>query len=141
MGLEVGYGLIKLVDRKQGGDLLDRITNLRRQIAQDLGIVVPPIRIRDNIQLQPNQYSVKIKGIEVARGEAVPGHLLAIDSGAVTEPIHGIETQEPAFGLPALWIREDQRQHAEVRHYTWSPRPACFRRISPRSSSVTPTSC
>jgi flagellar biosynthesis protein FlhA len=121
MGLEVGYGLIKLVDRKQGGDLLDRITNLRRQIAQDLGIVVPPIRIRDNIQLQPNQYSVKIKGIEVARGEAVPGHLLAIDSGAVTEPIHGIETQEPAFGLPALWIREDQRQHAEVRHYTVVP--------------------
>jgi flagellar biosynthesis protein FlhA len=121
MGLEVGYGLIKLVDRKQGGDLLDRITNLRRQIAQDLGIVVPPIRIRDNIQLQPNQYSVKLKGIEIARGEAVPGHLLAIDSGAVTEPIHGIETKEPAFGLPALWVREEQRQQAEVRHYTVVP--------------------
>ncbi|HRX86049.1 MAG TPA: flagellar biosynthesis protein FlhA [Phycisphaerae bacterium] len=121
LGLEVGYGLIKLVDRKQGGDLLDRITNLRRQIAQDLGIVVPPIRIRDNIQLQPNQYSVKLKGIEIARGEAVPGHLLAIDSGAVTDPIHGIETREPAFGLPALWVREDQRQQAEVRHYTVVP--------------------
>jgi len=121
MGLEVGYGLIRLVDRKQGGDLLDRITNLRRQVAQDLGIVVPPIRIRDNIQLQPNQYAVKLKGIEIARGEAVPGHLLAIDSGTVTEPIHGIDTKEPAFGLPALWIREDQRQQAEVRHYTVVP--------------------
>ncbi len=121
MGLEVGYGLIKLVDRKQGGDLLDRITNLRRQIAQDLGIVVPPIRIRDNIQLQPNQYSVKIKGIEVARGEAVPGHLMAIDSGTVTEKVHGIETVEPAFGLPALWIKEDERQRAETRHYTVVP--------------------
>jgi len=121
MGLEVGYGLIRLVDRKQGGDLLDRISNLRRQIAQDLGIVVPPIRIRDNIQLQPNQYAVKLKGIEIARGEAVPGHLLAINSGAVTGGIHGIETKEPAFGLPALWVREEQRHEAELRHYTVVP--------------------
>ena len=121
MGLEVGYGLIKLVDHKQGGDLLERITKMRRQIAQELGIVVPPIRIRDNIQLQPNQYTVKLKGIEVARGEAVPGHLLAIDSGAVTDKVHGIEATEPAFGLPALWIKEDQRQQAEMRNYTVVP--------------------
>jgi flagellar biosynthesis protein FlhA len=121
MGLEVGYGLIKLVDRKQGGDLLDRITNLRRQIAQELGIVVPPIRIRDNIQLRPNQYSVKLKGIEIARGESIAGHLLAIDSGTVTDKMHGIETKEPAFGLPALWIKEDQRQYAEMRNYTVVP--------------------
>ncbi len=121
MGLEVGYGLIKVVDRKQGGDLLDRITNMRRQIAGDLGIVVPPIRIRDNIQLQPNQYAIKIKGVEIARGEALPGHLLAIDSGSVTAKVHGVETHEPAFGLPALWISEDQRQQAEMRNYTVVP--------------------
>ncbi|HNO77931.1 MAG TPA: flagellar biosynthesis protein FlhA [Phycisphaerae bacterium] len=121
MELEVGYGLIKLVDRKQGGDLLDRITNMRRQIVQELGIVVPPIRIRDNIQLQPNQYAIKMKGMEIARGESVPGHLLAIDSGTVTDKIHGMETIEPAFGLPALWIPESDRQKAEIRNYTVVP--------------------
>jgi flagellar biosynthesis protein FlhA len=83
--------------------------------------VVPPIRIRDNMQLQPNQYAVKIKGLVVATGEAVPGHLLAIDSGAVTEKIHGIATKEPAFGLPALWINEEQRATAEMRNYTVVP--------------------
>jgi len=118
MELEVGYGLIKLVDRKQGGDLLDRITNLRRQIAGELGIVVPPIRIRDNIQLAPNAYVAKIKGLEVASGELMAGHLLAIDSGAVTEAIHGIKTSEPAFGLPALWIEPGGRHEAEHRNYT-----------------------
>lgn len=118
MELEVGYGLIKLVDRKQGGDLLDRVTNMRRQIAQDLGIVVPPIRIRDNIQLQPNEYRVKLKALEIAKGEIMPGHLLAIDSGTVTERINGVETAEPAFGLPAQWITEQQRQDAEHRNYT-----------------------
>ncbi len=118
MEVEVGYGLIRLVDRKQGGDLLDRITNMRRQIAQDLGIVVPPVRIRDNIQLQPNQYAVKIRGNRIADGEVLPGHLLAIDSGTVTERIAGIETTEPAFGLPALWIADDQRTPAEQRNYT-----------------------
>jgi flagellar biosynthesis protein FlhA len=121
LGLEVGYGLIKLVDRKQGGDLLDRITNMRRQIAQDLGIVVPPIRIRDNVQLQPNSYSVKLKGMPIAKGEALAGHLLAIDSGSVTDRIHGIDTREPAFGLPALWIRDEQKQQAELRNYTVVP--------------------
>ncbi|HUU83363.1 MAG TPA: flagellar biosynthesis protein FlhA [Phycisphaerae bacterium] len=118
MELEVGYGLIKLVDRKQGGDLLDRITNLRRQIAGELGIVVPPVRIRDNIRLTPNAYMVKIKGLEVAHGELMAGHLLAIDAGAVTERLHGIEATEPAFGLPALWIEPDHRHEAEHRNYT-----------------------
>ena len=118
MELEVGYGLIKLVDRKQGGDLLDRVTNMRRQIAQELGIVVPPIRIRDNIQIQPNEYRVKLKGLEIARGEVMPGHLLAINSGTVTTPVNGAEAKEPAFGLPALWIAPDQRQDAEHKNYT-----------------------
>ncbi|MGB9623521.1 MAG: flagellar biosynthesis protein FlhA [Phycisphaerae bacterium] len=118
MELEVGYGLIRLVDRKQGGDLLDRITNIRKQIATDLGIVVPPIRIRDQLRLEPNRYVIKIKGIEVARGELMPDHLLAIDSGLVSAPVPGIETREPAFGLPALWITDAQRHEAEHRNYT-----------------------
>jgi len=118
MELEVGYGLIKLVDRKQGGDLLDRIGNIRRQQASELGIVVPPIRIRDNIQLEPNQYAIKLRGVQIARGETLPGQLLAIDSGLVSEKISGMDTTDPAFGLPALWINEDQKQLAEHRNYT-----------------------
>ncbi len=118
MELEVGYGLIKLVDRKQGGDLLDRIGNIRRQQATELGIVVPPIRIRDNIRLEPNQYAIKLRGVQVASGETLPGQLLAIDSGLVTEKISGMETKEPAFSLPALWISPDQKQLAEHRNYT-----------------------
>ncbi len=116
--LEVGYGLIKLVDRKQGGDLLDRITNVRRQIAIELGIIVPPIRIRDNVQLEPNQYAVKLRGAVIAKADLMPGYLLAIDSGAVSEPLTGIETKEPAFGLPALWIADSERANAEHRNYT-----------------------
>jgi len=118
MELEVGYGLIRLVDRKQGGDLLDRVTNIRKQIATELGIIVPPIRIRDQLRLEPNRYVIRIKGIEVARGEIMPDHLLAIDSGLVTAPIRGIDTKEPAFGLPALWIAPGQRHEAEHRNYT-----------------------
>ncbi len=118
MELEIGYGLIGLVDRKQGGDLLDRITNLRRQIAQEMGIVVPPIRIRDNVQLQPNEYRIKLKGMDVAQAEVMPGHLLAIDPGTVTERLGGVDTKEPAFGLPALWIDESLRHDAEHRNYT-----------------------
>ncbi|MCA9255040.1 MAG: FHIPEP family type III secretion protein, partial [Phycisphaerales bacterium] len=116
--LEVGYGLIKLVDKKQGGDLLDRIQNIRRQIATELGILVPPIRIRDNVALQPNEYVVKMRGAKIAKGETMPGHYLAIDSGAVSEPIHGMETKEPAFGLDAIWIPESDRATAEHRNYT-----------------------
>jgi flagellar biosynthesis protein FlhA len=118
MELDVGYGLIKLVDRKQGGDLLERITNMRRQIAKEIGIVVPPIRIRDDINLEPNRFVAKIKGIQVGAGEALPEHLLAINAGAATEKISGIETKEPAFGLPAVWIEEEQRHEAEHRNYT-----------------------
>jgi len=118
MELTVGYGLIKLVDRKQGGDLLDRITNMRKQVAQDLGIVVPPIRIRDDMQLQPNQFRVRLRGLDVGEGDVMPGHLLAINAGMVTERIHGVETKEPAFGLDAVWIGEEQRHEAEHRNYT-----------------------
>ncbi|MHC5109878.1 MAG: flagellar biosynthesis protein FlhA [Planctomycetota bacterium] len=118
MELEVGYGLIKLVDRKKGGDLLDRITNMRKQVAQEMGIVVPPIRIRDEASLEPNQFRVKIKGLEIGKGEILPGHLLAIDSGAASEKMIGMETTEPAFGLPAVWIEEAHRHDAEHRNYT-----------------------
>ncbi len=118
MQLDVGYGLIRLVDRKQGGDLLDRIANIRKQIASELGIIVPPIRIKDELRLEPNRYVIKIKGVEVARGELMPDHLLAIDSGVVTAPVPGIETREPAFGLSALWIGAPQRHEAEHRNYT-----------------------
>ncbi|MEK7710766.1 MAG: flagellar biosynthesis protein FlhA [Planctomycetota bacterium] len=118
MELNVGYGLIRLVDRKQSGDLLDRITNLRRQVAQELGIVVPPIRIRDEIQLQPNEFQVKLRGLQIGTGDVLPGHLLAIDCGAVSERMSGVETKEPAFGLPALWIEDSRRHDAEHRGYT-----------------------
>jgi flagellar biosynthesis protein FlhA len=118
MELEVGYGLIRLIDRKQGGDLLDRITNMRRQIAQELGIVVPPVRIRDNMRLQPNEYAIKIRGNQVATGELMPGQVLAIDSGTVSEKLHGMESTEPAFGLPALWIDAEMKSTAEQRNYT-----------------------
>ena len=121
MELEVGYGLISLVDRKQGGDLLDRITNIRKQIATELGIIVPPIRVRDHLKLEPNGYTIKIKSVGVARGELMPGYLLAIDSGMVSSPIAGIDTREPAFGLPALWVTQDQRADAEQRNYTVVP--------------------
>lgn len=118
MELNVGYGLIRLVDRKQGGDLLDRITNMRRQVAQELGIVVPPIRIRDDVQLEPNAFRVKLKGLAIGKADVMPQGLMAIDSGNVSERIAGTETKEPVFGLPALWIDEDQRHEAEHRNYT-----------------------
>ncbi len=118
MELEVGYGLIRLVDRKQGGDLLDRITNIRKQVASEMGIIVPPIRVRDHLKLEPNQYVIKLRGVQVARGECMPGYLLAIDNGMVGGPVPGIETTEPAFGLPARWIAEEQKTDAEQRNYT-----------------------
>ncbi len=124
MELEIGYGLIPLVDAAQGGDLLDRITMIRRQIAADVGIVVPPIRIRDNIQLKPNEYHVKIKGNPVGTGELMPGSYLAMDPGNVTRKIRGIATREPTFGLPALWITESQKEQAEMAGYTVVELPA-----------------
>ncbi|OOB80253.1 MAG: flagellar biosynthesis protein FlhA [Epulopiscium sp. Nuni2H_MBin003] len=116
--LEFGYGIIPLADVNQGGDLLDRVIMIRRQIALELGTIVPIIRLRDNIQLPPNVYSIKIKGIEVSRSEIMFDHYMAMDPGFVEEEIEGIETIEPAFGLPAIWINEAQREKAEVRGYT-----------------------
>jgi flagellar biosynthesis protein FlhA len=115
---EFGYGLIPLADAQQGGDLLDRIILIRRQCALELGIVVPVIRIRDNIQLKPNEYVIKIKGNTVARGELLLNHYLAMSPGFDDESITGIETKEPAFGLPALWIDEATKERAEMSGYT-----------------------
>ena len=119
MELEVGYGLVRLVDTTKGGDLLERISMIRRQIATDLGILVPPIRIRDNMQLGANDYIVKIKGQKVGKGETFPEQYLAMDNGAVSGPIIGAtQTTEPAFNLPAYWITEPQRPQAELLNYT-----------------------
>ena len=118
MELEIGYALIRLVDAKQGGDLLQRISLIRRQIALELGIIVPSIRIRDNVRLGPNEYSIKIKGVEVARSQAYIDQFLAMDSGAVTGKIPGTETREPAFGLPAVWIPAGRKEQAEMMNYT-----------------------
>jgi len=118
MELEIGFGLIPLVDVNQGGDLLERITLIRRHAARDLGIVVPPIRVRDNLQLKPNSYQVKIYGLEVAQAEVMVSRLLAMNPGTATAPIDGIPTTEPAFGLPALWISESARIEAEMAGYT-----------------------
>ncbi|HQD51400.1 MAG TPA: flagellar biosynthesis protein FlhA, partial [Defluviitaleaceae bacterium] len=116
--LEFGYGIIPLADINQGGDLLDRVVMIRRQIALELGAIVPIIRLRDNIQLSPNQYVIKIKGVEVSKGEILFDHYMAMNPGYVEEEIDGIETVEPAFGLPALWISESQREKAEILGYT-----------------------
>ena len=118
MELEIGFGLIPLVDVNQGGDLLERITLIRRHAARDLGIAVPPIRVRDNLQLRPNSYLVKIYGLEVAQAEVMVSRLLAMNPGTATAPIDGIATTEPAFGLPALWIAENMRAEAEMAGYT-----------------------
>lgn len=118
MELEIGYRLIPLVDPAQGGDLFDRVTMIRRQTALELGMILPPIRIRDNMQLSPTAYVIKIRGVDVAKGEIVPNYYLAMDPGIVTQPVEGIPTTEPAFGLPALWIAEAQRDAAESAGYT-----------------------
>ncbi|WP_018757860.1 flagellar biosynthesis protein FlhA [Paenibacillus terrigena] len=115
---EFGYGLIPLADTQQGGDLLDRIIMIRRQCALELGLVVPVIRIRDNIQLKPNEYVIKIKGNTVAGGELLINHYLAMSPGYDDDSITGIDTTEPAFGLPALWIDEPTKERAELAGYT-----------------------
>jgi flagellar biosynthesis protein FlhA len=116
--LEFGYAIIPLADKNQGGDLLDRVVMIRRQLALELGVVVPVIRLRDNIQLSPNQYIIKIKGVEVASGELMLDHFMAMNPGTADEEIKGIPTVEPAFGLPAIWITESMRDKAEVLGYT-----------------------
>lgn len=115
---EFGYGLIPLADTQQGGDLLDRIIMIRRQCALELGLVVPVIRIRDNIQLKPNEYVIKIKGNTVARGDLLLNHYLAMSPGFEDDSVIGIETTEPAFGLPAIWIDEQMKERAELSGYT-----------------------
>ncbi len=116
--LEFGYGIIPLADANQGGDLLDRVVLIRRQLALELGMIVPVIRLRDNIQIGPNEYIVKIKGSEVAKGELLFDYFMAMNSGEAEEELEGIKTTEPAFGLPALWIQESQRDKAEMLGYT-----------------------
>ena len=118
LGLEVGYGLIPLLDVNQGGTVLERIKAVRRQIAQEMGVVVPPIRIRDNLQLPANSYRLLIRGEEVGRGELMPGQYMAMNPGTATEPLHGVATKEPAFGLPAFWVMEAQKDRAQLSGYT-----------------------
>ena len=119
MEVQVGYGLIGLVDGGQGGALLDRIKGLRRQFAEQMGFVLPPIHIRDNLQLRPNEYAALLKGVELAKSEVMPAHVLAIDPGTAQRGIiHGLPTKEPAFGLPAMWVPEHQREQAQMAGYT-----------------------
>jgi flagellar biosynthesis protein FlhA len=116
--LEIGYGLVHLFDAKEGGTLLERITQMRINLAREKGLVVPPIRVRDNLRLRPNEYVVKIRGIEVAKGEILPHHYLAIHPQGESGPIEGIATREPAFNLPAYWVNERQKENAEIAGFT-----------------------
>ncbi|MGQ9531333.1 MAG: flagellar biosynthesis protein FlhA [Desulfotomaculales bacterium] len=116
--IEIGYHLISLTDEARGGDLLQRLAAVRRQCALDTGIYVRPIRIRDNLQLPPSSYVIKIRGVEVARGELLPGHYLVLDPGGLGPPPEGVPTREPTFGLPAWWVNGAARQRAEVAGYT-----------------------
>jgi flagellar biosynthesis protein FlhA len=118
LGVEVGYALISLVDEKQGGTLLSRIRSIRKQIATDSGLVVPPVHVADNLQLGPRTYAILVKGVEVARGELMPDRMLAINPGTATTPVDGIATREPAFGLPAWWIPNEHRDRASTAGYT-----------------------
>lgn len=119
MEVQVGYGLISLVEGQQGGSLLDRIKGLRRQFAESMGFVIPPIHIRDNLQLRPNEYAIMLKGVELTKSEILPSHVLAIDPGTAQRgAVQGIATKEPAFGLPALWVPEASREQAQMAGYT-----------------------
>jgi flagellar biosynthesis protein FlhA len=118
VGLEIGYGLIPLVDANQGGDLLERIASIRKQLASELGIIVPSVRIRDNVRLGPNEYQIKIKGIRVAGSELMLDHLMAINPGFAEEDIEGFPTKDPAFGLEARWILPTLKEVAEAKNYT-----------------------
>jgi flagellar biosynthesis protein FlhA len=118
LGIEMGYGLIRYVDASQGGDFLDRIKSIRRQIALEMGLIVPPVHITDNLQLNPRQYAILLKGVPIARGELVQDHLLAINPGTAREEIQGLATVEPAFGLQARWIKAQERERAQLAGYT-----------------------
>jgi len=116
--LEVGYGLVPFVDASQNGELLDRIRSIRKQFVQSHGFIIPPIHIKDNLQLNPNQYALHLKGVRIATAEIMPGHYMAMDPGTASEKIEGTETTEPAFGLPALWIAEEKKERAQIAGYT-----------------------
>jgi flagellar biosynthesis protein FlhA len=116
--LEVGYGLIPMVDEEQNGDLLNRIRSIRRQLALEMGVVIPPLRVRDNLQLKPGEYRILIKGNELAKGEMMLGYFMALDPGDLKRTMEGIPTKEPVFQLPALWIPEKRREEAQVAGYT-----------------------
>jgi len=116
--LEVGYGLINIVDSAQNGDLLERITNIRKQFALDMGVIIPPLRIRDNLELKPGDYQVLLKGVQIGQGSLMVGHQLAMDPGNVTSTVPGIPTKEPAFGLDALWIQSRYKEDATYAGYT-----------------------
>ncbi|HSV32213.1 MAG TPA: flagellar biosynthesis protein FlhA [Atribacteraceae bacterium] len=116
--LEIGYGLIPLIDRSSGGDLLDRITQMRINMAREKGFIVPPIRVRDNLRLRPNEYLLKIRGMTITRGEVLPNHYLAMNPQGDSLPIEGVPTREPAFNLPAYWVNEIQKDDAELAGYT-----------------------
>ena len=118
LAIEVGYGLIPLVDVEQGGQLLDRIKSLRRQIARELGIIVAPVHIQDNMQLKPGEYTILLKGNEIARGELMANYYLAMNPNATDEKIDGIATREPTYGLPALWIKEETKENALAKGFT-----------------------
>ena len=116
--LEVGYGIVSIVDAEQNGDLLERISHIRKQFALDWGLIIPSVRIKDNLELKPGGYSVKLKGVEIAKGELLPDHLMAMDPGTVIEQMDGLETKEPVFGLPAIWITDDRKDEAQYNGYT-----------------------
>ena len=118
LAIEVGYGLIPLVDAEQDGELLERIKSIRRQVAYEIGIIVPPVHIQDNMQLKPGEYSILLKGNEIARGELMTNYYLAMNPGSVDEKIDGIATHEPTYGLPALWIKENVKEKALAKGYT-----------------------
>ena len=122
--MEFGYGIISLVDTMQGGDLLDRIVMIRRQCAMEMGIIVPVVRVRDNIQLGTNAYCIKIKGLEVAHGDVMPDHFMALRPAGLDAKINGVETIDPAFGLPAVWITESDRERAELKGFTTIDSPS-----------------
>jgi flagellar biosynthesis protein FlhA len=124
--VEIGYGLIPLADTSQGGDLLERVTMVRKQIAYELGLVISPIRVRDSVLLKSNEYAIFIRGAQVAKYELMPNRLLAINPGTVTEKIPGIETKEPAFGLQAFWIDESKKEEASRLGYTVVDPPTVF---------------
>ena len=116
--LEVGYGIVSIVDAEQNGDLLERISHIRKQFAIDWGVIIPSVRIKDNLELKPGGYSVKLKGVEIAKGELLPDHLMAMDPGTVIEQMDGQATKEPVFGLPAIWITDDRKDEAQYNGYT-----------------------